>query len=49
MTDKALLDHIPRLPHAQANFKQLVRELGAKGASARNWSFRSPACWRAAT
>jgi len=31
MTDRALLDHITRLPHAKANFKQLVRELGAKG------------------
>jgi ribonuclease R len=31
MTDAALLDHITRLPHAKANFKQLVRELGAKG------------------
>jgi ribonuclease R len=31
MTDGALLDHIARLPHARANFKQLVRELGAKG------------------
>jgi len=33
MTDAALLEHISRLPHAKANFKQLVRELGAKGAS----------------
>ncbi|HJT88035.1 MAG TPA: VacB/RNase II family 3'-5' exoribonuclease, partial [Bryobacteraceae bacterium] len=32
MTDPALLDHISRLPHARANFKQLVRELAAKGA-----------------
>jgi ribonuclease R len=31
MTDAALLDHISSLPHARANFKQLVRELGAKG------------------
>src|SRR5690242_4276247 len=31
MTDTALLDHISRLPHSRANFKQLVRELGAKG------------------
>jgi ribonuclease R len=31
MTDAALLDHISRLPHARANFKQLVRELGARG------------------
>jgi ribonuclease R len=31
MTDRALLDHITRLPHARANFKQLVREVGAKG------------------
>jgi len=33
MRDASLLDHIARLPHARANFKQLVRELGAKGAS----------------
>jgi ribonuclease R len=32
MKDAALLDHIARLPHARANFKQLVRELGTKGA-----------------
>ena len=32
MTDRALIDHISRLPHARANFKQLVREVGAKGA-----------------
>jgi ribonuclease R len=31
MTDPVLLDHISHLPHARANFKQLVRELGAKG------------------
>src|SRR5262249_27289144 len=31
MTDTALLEHITRLPHAKANFKQLLRELGAKG------------------
>src|ERR1035437_6090250 len=31
MTDAALLDHISQLPHARANFKQLVRELGTKG------------------
>lgn len=31
MTDRALLDHISRLPHARANFKQLVREMGARG------------------
>jgi len=31
MTDHTLLDHISRLPHARGNFKQLVRELGAKG------------------
>jgi ribonuclease R len=33
LTDDALLDHITRLPHGRANFKQLVRELGAKGES----------------
>src|ERR1700686_1155680 len=32
MTDPVLLDHISHLPHARANFKQLVRELGARGA-----------------
>src|ERR1017187_2635491 len=32
MTDREILDHISSLPHARANFKQLVRELGAKGA-----------------
>jgi ribonuclease R len=31
VTDAALLDHISKLPHAKANFKQLVRELGIKG------------------
>src|SRR5438094_7101050 len=31
MTDSVLLEHIARLPHGRANFKQLVRELGAKG------------------
>ncbi len=30
MTEAALLDHICGLPHAKANFKQLVRELGAR-------------------
>jgi ribonuclease R len=32
MTDRAILDHISSLPHARGNFKQLVREWGAKGA-----------------
>jgi ribonuclease R len=32
MTDAALLAHISRLPHARATFKQLVKELGARGA-----------------
>jgi len=32
VTDAAILDHIARLPHARATFKQLVRELGARGA-----------------
>jgi ribonuclease R len=31
MTDRALLDHISRLPHARGTFKQLVKELGSKG------------------
>ncbi len=30
MTDAALLEHIGKLPHARANFKQLIRELGVK-------------------
>jgi len=33
MNDSTLLDHIARLPHARAGFKQLVREMGAKGAT----------------
>jgi ribonuclease R len=33
VTDANLLEHIARLPHARATFKQLVRELGAKLAS----------------
>src|SRR5574341_916214 len=32
-SDSALLAHIERLPNARASFKQLVRELGAKGAA----------------
>lgn len=31
MTDAALLERITHLPHAKANFKQLVKELQAKG------------------
>jgi ribonuclease R len=31
MRDAELLDYIEKLPHARANFKQLVRELGARG------------------
>jgi ribonuclease R len=31
MTDRAILDHISSLPHARGTFKQLVKELGAKG------------------
>ena len=30
MTEADLLDHITRLPHAKANSKQLIRELGAR-------------------
>src|SRR4051812_21884570 len=33
MTDTEILGHITRLPHSRANFKQLVRELGIKGAN----------------
>jgi ribonuclease R len=33
VTDSALLEHIAQLPHSRATFKQLVRELGARGAS----------------
>ena len=36
MTDGALLQHISRLPHARASFKQLVRELGARGEAREN-------------
>ena len=32
MTDQTLLGHLSSLPHARGSFKQLVRELGAKGA-----------------
>ena len=49
MRDAELLDHIAKLPHARANFKQLVRELGAKGADAPAWKRRWPGWWRAAT
>jgi ribonuclease R len=31
MTDAAIVAHMAKLPHARANFKQLVRELGMKG------------------
>ena len=31
LTDRALLDYIVGLPHARASFKQLARELAAKG------------------
>ena len=33
MTDASILEHIARLPHARATFKQLVRELGPRVAS----------------
>jgi ribonuclease R len=33
VTDSVILDHIARLPHSRATFKQLVRELGSRGAS----------------
>jgi len=33
VTDSAILDHIAKLPHARATFKQLVRELGSRGAT----------------
>ncbi len=33
ITDATILEHIAKLPHARATFKQLVRELGAKLAS----------------
>ena len=29
-SDAELLDHIRKLPHARANLKQLIRELGAR-------------------
>src|ERR1035437_8695310 len=33
MNDAAIVAHISQLPHSRANFKQLLRELGAKGDS----------------
>jgi ribonuclease R len=33
VTDATIIEHIARLPHARATFKQLVRELGSKLAS----------------
>ncbi|MBI3667456.1 MAG: VacB/RNase II family 3'-5' exoribonuclease [Acidobacteria bacterium] len=33
MDAASLLEHIGRLPHGRANYKQLVRELGARGAA----------------
>ena len=33
LTDAAIVAHISQLPHSRANFKQLVRELGAKAES----------------
>jgi len=33
VTDASILEHISRLPHARATFKQLVRELGSRVAS----------------
>jgi ribonuclease R len=33
VTDASLLEHLAKLPHARATFKQLVRELGARVAS----------------
>jgi len=33
VTDASILDHISRLPHSRATFKQLVRELGSRGIS----------------
>jgi ribonuclease R len=33
LTPASLLDHISRLPHGRATFKQLVREMNARGAS----------------
>ena len=30
MTDASILEHVARLPHARATFKQLVRELGSR-------------------
>jgi ribonuclease R len=33
LTDRSLLEHIARAPHARVSFKQLVREFGTKGDS----------------
>ena len=41
MTDRALIDHISRLPHARANFKQLVRETGRQRRHARGTGSRA--------
>ena len=50
MRDAELLDHIANLPHARANFKQLVRERGARGpTNAPIWSPRWSGWRRAAT
>ena len=35
LSDSEILDHIARLPHARAGYKQLVRELGARSFAAR--------------
>ena len=42
MTDRALLDHISKLPHARATFKQLAREIRAKGAQRDDLESASP-------
>jgi len=33
LSEAALLDHIRKLPHGKASLKQLIREIGAKGAN----------------
>jgi ribonuclease R len=39
MDSEAVLEHIARLPHARASFKQLVRELGARGSAREELEF----------
>ncbi len=44
-----LLEHMAGLPHARANFKQLVRELGAHGDTRTSLKRRWRGWWPAAS